>query len=144
MDAARRWPPVAGTTSARSSLERYPEGFAAAPVVVPGGGGFGGGGSFFGAPSGTSSVGAVSGVSTWTCLVSATLESGSTLGKSSGGLPSIAAFMNCSQMGSAAFEPVSFLPSETCLSSNPTQTPAVSEGVKPMNHASVKSLVVPV
>ena len=52
--------------------------------------------------------------------------------------------MNSSQIGSAAWAPVSFLPSETRLSSLPTHTPAVICGVKPMYQASVKSLVVPV
>ena len=44
----------------------------------------------------------------------------------------------------AACAPVSRFPSEICLSSNPTQNPAVICGVNPMNHASVKSCVVPV
>ena len=46
-------------------------------------------------------------------------------------------------MGSAASAPASFLPS-VFFSSKPTQTPHVTDGEKPMNHASVKSLVVPV
>ena len=49
--------------------------------------------------------------------------------------------MNCVQMGSAACAP---LRPTGWLSSKPTQTLAVSCGVKPRNQASVKSLVVPV
>jgi len=45
--------------------------------------------------------------------------------------------MNSNQIGKAARAPVSFLPSEICLSSKPTQTPLVICGVKPMNQASV-------
>ncbi len=47
-------------------------------------------------------------------------------------------------MGRAAWPPVWSLPSESFFSSKPTQTPAASEGSKPMNQASVKSFVVPV
>src|SRR5215471_1091700 len=46
-------------------------------------------------------------------------------------------------MGRAARAPVSLSPKVT-FSSKPTHTPVVREGVNPRNHASVKSLVVPV
>lgn len=65
-----------------------------------------------GGESGTSSVGAVSGVSTFTFLVNANFDSGTTFGKSSKGFSAIAAFMNPSQIGRAALAPVSPLPKE--------------------------------
>ena len=49
--------------------------------------------------------------------------------------------MNASQMGSAAWAP---LRPSAWLSSSPTQTTVSSSGVKPTNHASRRSLVVPV
>lgn len=51
-------------------------------------------------------------------------------------LPAIADFINVIQIGSAALAPVSFSPSD-CRLSKPTQTPQVTEGEKPKNHASV-------
>ena len=51
------------------------------------------------------------------------------------------AFMNCVQIGSAACAP---LRPSGWLSSKPTQTTVSSSGVKPTNHASRRSLVVPV
>src|ERR1700675_2371306 len=110
-----------------------PEVVGAAVVLV---GGVATGGFTLGA-AGSSSVGAVSGVSTLEWCPSACCSSGTTLAKSSAGWPSSAVFMNSSQIGSAARAPVSFLPSEICLSSEATQTPHVSCGVKPMNQASV-------
>ena len=49
--------------------------------------------------------------------------------------------MNCVQIGSAACAP---LRPTGWLSSKPTQTTVSSSGVKPTNHASRRSLVVPV
>ena len=49
--------------------------------------------------------------------------------------------MNCVQMGSAACAPLSPI---GWLSSKPTQTTVSSSGVKPANHASRRSFVVPV
>src|SRR6266478_6539317 len=86
---------------------------------------------------GSSSVGAVSGVSTLMWCSPACCSSGTTLLKSIRGVPATAPCMNSSQMGSAARAPVSFFPSEICLSSKPTHTPAVSCGVNPTNQASV-------
>src|ERR1043166_662842 len=85
--------------------------------------------------------GALSGVSTW--RLAAVCNSGGGARKSSVSRPVSATFMNCIQTGSAATAPVSLLPS-CFFSSKPIQTPQVSEGEKPMNQASVKSLVVPV
>src|SRR5262249_46038497 len=61
----------------------------------------------------------------------------------SSSLPWMAPRMKSIQMGRAALAPVSLSPRD-CRPSKPTQTPHVTEGEKPMNHASVKSLVVPV
>ena len=94
------------------------------------------GGFSFGAP-GSSSVGAVSGVSTLIWWSAASRSSGITLVKSSGDIPANACCINSIQIGSAARAPVSRFPSEICLSSKPTQTPLVICGVKPINHASV-------
>ena len=55
----------------------------------------------------------------------------------------MAARMKVAQMGRAARAPVSLSPRDWRLS-YPTQTPQVTEGEKPRNHASVKLLVVPV
>jgi hypothetical protein len=71
------------------------------------------------------------------------VELSSSPGNFSSSLPTIACFIKVIQMGSAACAPVSFLPSDSRLS-YPIHTPQVTEGEKPMNHASVKSLVVPV
>lgn len=70
-------------------------------------------------------------------VVSGLLLSGTTLANSTSGLPLSASFMNSIQIGSAARAPVSFFPSEICLSSKPTHTPEVICGVKPINQASV-------
>ena len=43
--------------------------------------------------------------------------------------------INCNQIGIAALEPVSFLPSGLSLSF-PTHTPVTNSGVYPTNHAS--------
>ena len=64
-------------------------------------------------------------------------------GKSSPGRCFRTSLINCIQMGSATRAPSSFSPS-VWWSSKPTYTPQVRDGVKPRNHASVKSLVVPV
>ena len=61
----------------------------------------------------------------------------------SSSLPAMAARISVIQMGRAARAPVSFSPRDSRLS-YPTHTPQVTEGEKPRNHASVKSLVVPV
>ena len=61
----------------------------------------------------------------------------------SSSLPLIASRMKSIQIGSATLAPCIFSPSD-CRLSNPTQTPQVTEGENPRNHASVKSLVVPV
>src|SRR5713101_1619773 len=103
-----------------------PVAFAAAAVLL-------GGEAVGGFSLGSSSVGAVSGVSTLMRCSPASCSNVTTLAKSSTGCPSSDAFMNSSQMGSAARAPVSFFPSDICLSSKPTQTPAVSCGVNPMN-----------
>ena len=55
--------------------------------------------------------------------------------------PASARFMNSTQIGSAACAP---LKPTGWLSSKPTQTTVSSSGVKPTNHASRRSLVVPV
>ena len=55
--------------------------------------------------------------------------------------PASARFMNCVQIGSAAWAP---LRPTGWLSSKPTQTTVSSSGVKPTNQASRRSLVVPV
>jgi len=60
-----------------------------------------------------------------------------------GSFPASAALMNSIQIGNAARAPVSFAPRDF-FSSYPTHTPAVNDGEKPTNQASVKSLVVPV
>jgi hypothetical protein len=60
------------------------------------------------------------------------------------GLLAIAAFMNSIHIGNAAFAPVSFDPSVSAGLSNPIHVPQVTEGENPINHASVKSFVVPV
>src|ERR1035441_9922980 len=64
-------------------------------------------------------------------------------GNCSSSLPAMAARMKLIQMGSAVTAPVSLSPRDSRLSL-PTQTPQVTEGEKPRNQASVKSLVVPV
>ena len=65
----------------------------------------------------STSVGALSGVSTFTFFVSATFSSGTTFWKFSMGLPSSAPCMNSSQIGRAAIAPVSGFPRDTALSS---------------------------
>src|SRR5882724_8753922 len=64
-------------------------------------------------------------------------------GHFSSGCPAVAARIHCSHIGPAACPPVSYGPSISCVS-NPTQPPASSEGVNPMNQASRCSLAVPV
>jgi hypothetical protein len=59
------------------------------------------------------------------------------------GFFAIAARIKSIHIGSAARAPVSFSP-KLCRSSNPIHVPQVTDGEKPMNHASVKSFVVPV
>ena len=54
--------------------------------------------------------------------------------------PAVAFFMNWVQIGSAAWLPLS---DTGWLSSKPTQTTVSRSGVKPTNHASRRSLVVP-
>ena len=56
----------------------------------------------------------------------------------------MASAQNSIQMGSAVRAPSWPRPRLSFFSSNPTQTPAASDGSKPMNQPSVKSLVVPV
>ena len=80
---------------------------AGAAVVLVGGVTTGG---FSLGAAGSSVSGAVSGVSTLTLCSSACCSSVTTFAKSSGGWPSRAVFMNSSQIGSAAFAPVSFFP----------------------------------
>jgi hypothetical protein len=63
--------------------------------------------------------------------------------KASLGLFAIAAFIKSIHIGKAARAPVSFSPS-VCRSSYPIHVPHVIDGENPMNHASVKSFVVPV
>ena len=65
-------------------------------------------------------------------------------GSSLSGRPSMYAFMKSIQIGSAANAPCSAPPSDLRLSSNPSQTPTVISGSKPMNQASVLSSTVPV
>src|SRR5579871_5191288 len=84
---------------------------------------------------------APSGVSTFCATAAGAVVGGAA--KSSDSRPTSASRMKSIQMGSAACAPVSLLPS-VFFSSKPTHTPQVSEGEKPTNHASVKSLVVPV
>src|ERR1700691_5302012 len=60
-----------------------------------------------------------------------------------GSFPAMAVLMKFIQIGSAAWAPVSLAPN-VFFSSNPIHTPQVIVGEKPTNHASVKSLVVPV
>ena len=87
------------------------------------------------------SLAALSRVSTF-CATAAGAEGGGAA-KSSDSRPCKATRMKSIQMGSAAMAPVSLLPS-VFFSSKPTQTPQVIDGENPTNHASVKSLVVPV
>src|SRR6478672_696316 len=64
-------------------------------------------------------------------------------GMSLSGRPSMYAFINSIQIGSAASDPCSAAPSDF-FSSNPSQTPTVMSGSNPMNQASVLSSTVPV
>jgi len=71
-----------------------------------------------------------------TDALSRAVEGWSSPRKCSSSLPMMASFMTVIQMGSAAFAPVSLSPSDSRLS-YPTQTPQVTDGEKPRNHASV-------
>src|SRR5258706_15237207 len=64
--------------------------------------------------AGSSSVGAVSGVSTARGWSRASFSNGTTLAKSRGGIRAVAPCMNSSQIGNAAWAPVSFFARETC------------------------------